>query len=136
MHALEDPVAVRTWRRELAGQTNVDLSDRSLTSLEAKAIAEVLIDNSSIVSLNLSMNNISDEGGASIVEALKNNTTLQSLDLSNNADVGNKTAKALINLFESNKSLRTVKLDNTQISQEELDTINRFVMRNEKLLAR
>ena len=136
MHAVEDPVMLETWRKELANQANVDLSDRGLTNLEAQAIAKALVDNSSLIVLNLSMNNIGDEGGMSIVEALKNNATLQALDLSHNTDIGKKTAAALKNILEANKSLRTLMLNNTQISGAELSDINRLVIRNEKALDR
>ncbi|AIF81938.1 hypothetical protein I862_06920 [endosymbiont of Acanthamoeba sp. UWC8] len=64
--------------------TSLDLSDNDLKDAEVIAIAEVLKENKTITSLNLSGNYIEEAGVIAIAEALKGNKTITSLDLGYN----------------------------------------------------
>lgn len=63
----------------------VDLSDNKLGDEGAKAIADMLKENGSLVLLKLSGNNFTDRSAEHISPALITNTKLQHLDLSHNA---------------------------------------------------
>lgn len=63
----------------------VDLSDNNLGDDGARAIAGMLKENSTLVNLNLSGNHFTDRSAEHLSPALITNTKLQHLDLSHNA---------------------------------------------------
>lgn len=63
----------------------VDLSDNNLGDYGARAIAGMLKENSTLVTLNLSGNHFTDRSAEHLGPALISNTKLQHLDLSHNA---------------------------------------------------
>lgn len=65
--------------------TEVDLSDNNLVDYGARAIADMLKENSTLVNLNLSGNNLTDRSAEHLSPALITNSKLQHLDLSHNA---------------------------------------------------
>lgn len=63
----------------------VDLSDNKLGDCGARAIADMLKENSTLVKLSLSGNRFTDRSAEHLGPALIANTKLQHLDLSHNA---------------------------------------------------
>lgn len=55
----------------------LNISDNNITGLGAKAIANALSKNSTLLSLNLCLNRLRDEGGEAIGKALLSNSVLQ-----------------------------------------------------------
>lgn len=88
---------------------SVDLSLNRLTVEEVKAIAEALKVNNTLKDLNLKNNNIGAEGAQAIAEALKENTTLEDLNLGrNNIDL--KGVQAIAEALKENAALRKLNL--------------------------
>ena len=75
----------------------------------AKALADALKTNTSLIALNLSNNNVEDKGAASLADALKTNTSLIELNLSNN-NVEDEGAEALADALKRNTSLTELDL--------------------------
>lgn len=69
-------------------------SDNSIGSDSAKAIADALKTNTTLVDLSLHYNSIGDEGAKAFAEALKNNSSLVRLNLLHN-EIALAGAKAL-----------------------------------------
>lgn len=63
----------------------MDLSDNNLGDCGARAVADMLQKNSTLVKISLSGNNFTDEAAEQLTQALTVNTKLQHLDLSHNA---------------------------------------------------
>lgn len=63
----------------------VDLSDNNLGDYGAGAVADMLKENSTLLSLNLSGNRFTDQSADHLGPALVTNTKLQHLDISHNA---------------------------------------------------
>lgn len=78
----------------------VDLSDNNLGDYGARAIADMLKENSTLVNLNLSGNNFTDRSAEHISPALITNTKLQHLDLSHNA-LGERAGRVALTIPNS-----------------------------------
>lgn len=63
----------------------MDLSDNNLGDRGARAVADMLQENSTLVKISLSGNDFTDEAAEQLSRALAVNTKLQHLDLSHNA---------------------------------------------------
>ncbi len=80
--------------------TSLDISGNSIDSRGVISLTEVLKKNNTLQSLNLSENPIGEEGGLALAELLKTNTSIKKLYL-NNCDLGHKSITALcISLYE------------------------------------
>jgi hypothetical protein len=89
-------------------------------SVGAKAIAEALKKNNTLLELNLSYNKIDDDGAIAIVEALKENSTLLNLILCNN-NIGDNGARVIAEAeaLKENNSIKLIDLTyNEKISRE------------------
>ncbi|GBG35257.1 Hypothetical Protein FCC1311_114802 [Hondaea fermentalgiana] len=74
----------------------------------ATALANALVKNESLQSLNLWSNKIGAEGARALANALASNESLQTLDLDWN-NIGLEGAAALANALVKNESLQTIK---------------------------
>ena len=85
-----------------------DLSDKGVDNVVVKIISKGLENkNVKITNLNLSYNQISDDGVLSICECLRQNNTLQHLNMSHNT-ISVKGAKELADVIQVNKTLRSL----------------------------
>ncbi|KAM7391187.1 hypothetical protein PAMP_021894 [Pampus punctatissimus] len=87
----------------------VDLSDNRLGDYGAQAIAGMLKENNTLVSLNLSGNHFTDRAADDLSPALITNTKLQHLDLSHNA-LGEHAGQILGDSVSENTGLRSLSL--------------------------
>ena len=87
----------------------LDLSRNNISDAGATALAQALHHNSTLERLDLSSNNISDAGATALAQALHHNSTLKELDLSHNniSDVG---ATDLAQALRHNSTLRKLEL--------------------------
>ncbi|XP_074621745.1 uncharacterized protein LOC141880193 [Acropora palmata] len=89
--------------------SSLDLSDNSISDEGVNSLAQALRVNTSLSSLDLSSNSIGDEGANSLAEALRVNKSLSSLDLSWNS-IGAEGANSLAQALRVNKSLSSLNL--------------------------
>jgi len=92
--------------------TSLDLSFNQISDLGVRSLTQVLLpnQNSSLKILYLSKNGISDDGAKYLSEMLQTNQTLTELWLSNN-EIGNRGVKQLANvLAKYNKTLKLLSL--------------------------
>jgi len=95
--------------------TELNLSDNEINDEGGKALAEALKTNKTLTTLIILKNFISNEGAIAFAEALKMNTTLIKIDLGENS-IGVEGVKALEDALKINKTLTTLILyDNYQI---------------------
>jgi len=101
--------------------SSIDLSGMKIDDNTAKKLAEGLQYNKSIMSMNLSNNNITDEGMQSLIEVLSsgNNTTLQELDIRKN-----KLTKLNYSPIRSNLKILTKPLEIPFPIDETLEKFN------------
>jgi len=71
---------------------------------EAKALADALMSNRTLTSMNLGLNSIGNEGAEALADALKSNRTLTSMNLSRNS-IGKEGAEALAEALKTNCTL-------------------------------
>lgn len=95
----------------------------------SQKVGQWLNRNSTLIDLDLSNNQISDEGVESIVQGLINNTTLILLNLSNN-EISTKGAQCVVQWLEKNFTITTLNLEYNQIDKAILNTINVLLIRN------
>ncbi|KJE93815.1 TKL/IRAK protein kinase [Capsaspora owczarzaki ATCC 30864] len=84
---------------------------------EAKAIAEALKVNTTLIQLSLWANRIGDAGARAIAEALKMNTTLTELGLHQN-QIGDAGAQAIAESLKVNKTVTKIYLYSNQIGDD------------------
>ncbi|MBN3292219.1 LR74A protein, partial [Polypterus senegalus] len=97
---------------------SLNLNHRGLGPRGAKALAIMLVSNTSITSLELEDNHIQAEGAASLTEMLRVNSTIQDLNMSNN-HLYSTGAALFAKVLLSNTSLRTIKLSGNQFKDED-----------------
>ncbi|KAG0059741.1 hypothetical protein BGZ89_000158 [Linnemannia elongata] len=81
--------------------TTLDLSENEIGDNGAVALAEALKTNSTLTALYLGSNSIGDNGAVALSEALKTNSTLTTLNLFNNS-IGDNGAEVLFEALETN----------------------------------
>ena len=79
----------------------VDLSCNVITPLGGKALAQAMISNTRLTSLNLAANKLGDEGAAALAWALGKQRTVIRLDLSDNG-VGVRGANSIASVLQNN----------------------------------
>ncbi|KAJ3011961.1 Leucine-rich repeat-containing protein 71 [Thoreauomyces humboldtii] len=133
----QNPLVPGSSFAELMGEDSpvrhLSLRSNNLGDVGAKAIAEQLAVNKTLIGLNLWDNRIGKEGSEALAEALKVNQTLTSLSLglNNIGDEGaNAIAKALSNLPLSHEELASRRkamadLDKQRKDQEEDPTVGK-----------
>ena len=97
--------------------SSLDLHGNSISDEGANLLAQALRVNTSLSSLDLSRNSIGNEGANSLAQALRVNTSLSSLDLSGNS-IGNEGANSLAQALRLNTSLSSLDLHLSSIGDE------------------
>jgi hypothetical protein len=95
----------------------LDLSGNNIGDDGAKAIADALKVNHSLETLYLNDNNIGDDGAKAIADALKDNKSLDKLDLDDNK-IDDDGAKAIADALKVNHRLESLLLRNNNISAD------------------
>ena len=95
----------------------LDMSNNKISDDGVIAISDYLKRNSLLEKLNLSKNKITDKGANMIAEALQLNTTLKQLDLSINKIFGDG-ATAISNILITNKSLQELNMSKNEITNK------------------
>jgi Ran GTPase-activating protein (RanGAP) involved in mRNA processing and transport len=96
----------------------IDLSDNDITDDGAKYLAQMLKTNTILTHLTLSRNNISDKGVQQIANALQNrNRTLQKLSFTENKFLTDSSVDYFIDMFTHNRSLRKLWLNDCNLSK-------------------
>src|SRR3989338_6644607 len=93
----------------VATLTSLNLSSNQLGDEGAGRLAEALAFNSTLTNLNLKSNNVGDKGASRLAEALATNSSLTSLNLMNNW-VGDEGAGRLAEALAINSALTTLNL--------------------------
>jgi hypothetical protein len=83
--------------------TSLDLGNDLISDAGAASLAEALKVNTALKELNISANSILDVGGASLAKALTVNTTLTKLDLGSNS-IGDAGAASLADALRINNA--------------------------------
>ena len=107
---------LQTNKKVLLCVITLDLSFNCLTSHSATAISDV-IQKGTLVTLDLSCNNLGESGIAKISEGLKVNLTLKTLSLSLN-DIGANGAKSLATALCYNHTLEHLDIGNNEIMDD------------------
>jgi len=95
----------------------LDLESTNLTDTSVKHLAMMLITNKSLTGLWLSNNQIGYHGVKMLTSVLVYyNITLKYLDLENNQSINDSSLDCLIDMIKQNQSLKTVYLNNCQLS--------------------
>ncbi|WP_039454784.1 leucine-rich repeat domain-containing protein [Candidatus Jidaibacter acanthamoebae] len=103
-------------KEQLNQYSGFNLQATSFTESQLKILFEVLKENETITSLNLSDNNIGEAGGIAIAEALKENKTITSLDLGGN-DIGAAGGIAIAEASKENKTITSLNLSDNNIEE-------------------
>ena len=109
--------------------TELDLSNNHLL---AKGITQIfsVLKVSTLIKLNISRNNITDEAADDIAIFLSRNTKLEELDLSHNI----LTASGAMKIFNVNISrLKKINISHNNITAQAADNIQAFICRNTRL---
>eukprot|EP01006_Ploeotia_vitrea_P040674 TRINITY_DN66446_c0_g2_i1.p1 TRINITY_DN66446_c0_g2~~TRINITY_DN66446_c0_g2_i1.p1 ORF type:complete len:1081 (+),score=140.50 TRINITY_DN66446_c0_g2_i1:81-3245(+) len=92
------------------------------TDKSVKQLARALKTNTHITKLDLSNNNVGDQGAAALASVLKVNRALTSINLTGNA-VGDKGALTLAEALKANGSLATLVLDHNSVTDKGADAL-------------
>eukprot|EP01059_Diplonema_ambulator_P004112 TRINITY_DN13812_c0_g1_i1.p1 TRINITY_DN13812_c0_g1~~TRINITY_DN13812_c0_g1_i1.p1 ORF type:complete len:1002 (+),score=113.36 TRINITY_DN13812_c0_g1_i1:286-3006(+) len=110
--------AVKRVRGPAPTVTSLRLSNNQIGDQGVKHIATALLYNTTLTKLHLSRCSVTDVGVESLSSCLlTSNTTLTSLDLSHNA-ITDSGGVALVEIFEQNTVLTSLKTDGNMISME------------------
>ena len=109
----------------------------SLGAEDAKLLADALRVNGSMTSLDISNNQMGDEGVKPICEALKQNTTLKVLDLNarnvSGGEIGPQGAKYLADMLGVNASVTCVDVRRNNIAGDGASELSAAVLANTKI---
>ena len=96
---------------------------RSLDVTEAKALGNVLRNNTTLRTLNLALNNdLGDDGAAALSEALRENVGLEILIL-NSCGIGNDGFDSLCKVFSNHQTLRELHLGYNHINAAGMNSL-------------
>jgi hypothetical protein len=101
---------------------SLQLGDNEIGVEGARAMADVLKENTSLQMLDLHGNNIGVEGARAMADALKENTSLHTLNLYSN-NIGVEGARAMADALKENTSLRTMNLYGNNVGSSLLSEI-------------
>lgn len=101
---------------------NLNLTGNEITDIGSKNIGNILKDNSTLLSLGMAKNNIGDIGVTSIAASLKCNTTLTELNLNGNR-IGDAGAAQSGNSLKKNSTLVNLLLGDNQIGDNGVQAI-------------
>ena len=111
----------------------LDLSNNNLSDDGAATISDGLKTNRTLLELNLSNNSLSDDGAATISDCLKANRTLLELNLSNN-NLSDDGAATISDCLKTNRTLLELNLSNNNLSDDGVATISDGLKTNRTLL--
>ncbi|OMJ75215.1 hypothetical protein SteCoe_25693 [Stentor coeruleus] len=109
----------------------LDLSFNEINNEGAYFIAVALQKNFSIKSLNLSFNNIKNKGGISLSNAIEQNPILEELNLKDNS-IKNKAAERLYDMIHKNKNIIKVNLKHNLANVKILQNIETILNKRMK----
>ncbi|KAL0208034.1 hypothetical protein P9112_010621 [Eukaryota sp. TZLM1-RC] len=112
--------------------TQLNLSDNNIADEGASSLARALESNYTLTQMNLSDNNIADEGASSLARALESNYTLTQLNLSDN-NIADEGASSLARALESNYTLTQLNLSDNNIADEGASSLARALESNSTL---
>jgi Ran GTPase-activating protein (RanGAP) involved in mRNA processing and transport len=117
---------------EVFQPVDLDLFDKYLDVNSCKELAQIIKLSSSLQTLDVSFNQIRDEGAHAIAEAIPFSNTLRFINLHCN-DIEDEGAAALIESLKRNSSVVEMNLeDNEVISEDVLDDIKNVLSKNRK----
>src|SRR4051794_11704320 len=79
------------------------------------------LERSAIQTLDLGYNDLRGSDAATIAHFLEKSTTIKGLNLSNNSSMGSEGTTHLIRALKTNKSLKQLKCDDTNMDKEALE---------------
>lgn len=104
----------------------LDLSENEITDRGAEYLGQMLRTNTRLTHLTLSQNRITDDGLRYLIDALLNrNQTLQVLSLTQNKLLTDECIDNLIELFESNGSLKKLWINDCDLSKRGRERLRR-----------
>ena len=110
----------------------VDFTNKSITNVKSSMIASILMQDKTVIELNLSSNQIGDDGIEKLANALRVNNTLENLDVSNNG-IGDKGVESLANALKENKTLTSIDLGSNQIANDGIEKLANALIVNKTL---
>lgn len=93
---------------------NLNLTDNNLKEQGATLVASIFERNAFIRRLDLSCNNINGDGLSSVLDSLKDSKCVESLNLSDN-NIDNKSGTAIGQFIEFNRSIQTLNLSKNNL---------------------
>ncbi|CAM9626297.1 unnamed protein product, partial [Phaeothamnion confervicola] len=106
----------QTWLSLVKQGVTPSAARIAVTSVTARALAKALWTNTSLLSLDLSRNNLDDLAGAYIARLLKRNTAMLTLELDSNR-LGPQTCRAFGESLAANATLRHLGLGSNPLMQ-------------------
>ena len=122
----------RNIKKKFETSDVVDLPNESITNVISSMIASILMQNKTVTKLNLSSNQIGDDGIKKIANALGVNNTLQNLDVSKNG-IGNQGVESLANALIVNKTLKNLNVSNNKIGDQGVESLANALKENQTL---
>jgi Ran GTPase-activating protein (RanGAP) involved in mRNA processing and transport len=97
----------------------IDLSENDISDEGARYLAEMLDTNMKLIQLSLSENQIGNDGVKMIADVLsRGNTALQDFNLSANTDINDESIGTLIDMIKRNQSLKKLDLRHCDFSED------------------
>lgn len=109
----EDNSLVASVQHAMSGNNIVDLSGLYFDNSTLREVSEMLKDNTSVTSLDLSENTFDDEGIKYLVDAIAHNNTLQELRLSRNPGVTKEGLNQLGRVFSIKPKFHYLEVNGT-----------------------
>jgi len=114
--------------------TTLNLTNNDIGDDGTRALAEALPRNQALQTLNLGRNEIGDDGARALAEALPRNQALQTLNLGRN-EIGDDGARALAEALPRNQALQTLNLGRNEIGDDGARALAEALLRNQALQA-
>lgn len=111
----DENIAMLAEKMKISLKRKLVLRGNSIGSTGAKALADLVAAQDSLIHLSLEWNHIGSNGAESFAEALLTNRSLNYLDFRNNS-IGSEAAMSLADSLTHNTSLRTLDLRWNQVS--------------------
>ena len=107
-----------SWNKHFLNTDNsaLDLSQKGMKTIDIQILANILFNNQIVIELNVSQNEISDDGALCISKCIKNNKSLRKLDLSTNGitDLG---MCEIVSALEVNQTLQKIDVSHNDVSK-------------------
>ena len=95
----------------------LDLSQKGMQIVDIQILTKILLNNKTVIELNLSQNKISDDGALCISECIKNNVSLRKIDLSTNR-ISNLGLRRIASALCINQILQKFDISHNNISDD------------------